>query len=255
MWEAEGGWFTGLGLGVELFEQIMDCRSDLDEEAEESDGLEDFDRLENDDLGGAEFMYDPLPQDDVKLLAFWDEDGNTLVESGTGKVSRRIQRAFEHKGQRYESAPKTYTAEFLDGVFHGMYREYYDGDLGVEVPYNHGKRHGIERWWFESGKLMSLEQYENDVQVGMSFKWDWDGRFERVTKHDNGKEKVIACWDEDGKLTMRKGIGYCTDGEDLDIYFDGESVIHDEGYFYSPDYAPAWLKKTEIDIPYRPHAR
>lgn len=264
MWEAAGGWFTGMGTGLEFSEQIRECKEDLKDqddsdeidpissELSEQDQDDDDDHADDMEMLGL-LSYDPFPQDDVKLISFWTEDGTQVVESGVGRVRHRVERSLEHNGETYSTTPKIYVAEFIDGVYDGVYREYYGEDLGVEVHYKSGLRHGIERWWFESGKLMSLEQYKDDVQVGMSFKWGWDGRPEKVFKHVDGRMKLLACWDEAGKLTVSNGVGYWTDGVDTVIYFDGEEVIRDEGYGFGWGHIPSWLKK--IDIPYQPRSR
>lgn len=38
---------------------------------------------------------------------------------------------------------------------------YENGNLECEIPFENGKRHGIEKWYYENGNLIKESLYEN----------------------------------------------------------------------------------------------
>lgn len=55
---------------------------------------------------------------------------------------------------------------FVEGHLHGAVKEFYDnGQQSVETNFEHGKRHGLNRYWSKEGKLTKEQVYDHDKSV------------------------------------------------------------------------------------------
>lgn len=58
-------------------------------------------------------------------------------------------------------------ADYVDGVYHGWYRSYYDsnGKLQKEIHYQNGILHGLYRYYNEDGTLVMEYEYDQGEKV------------------------------------------------------------------------------------------
>ena len=78
---------------------------------------------------------------------------------------------------------------------------YYNGNLGVEIPYKNGEREGIAKWYYENGKLMGERPFKNNEVDGMGKMYDTNGNLRlEVPSLNNKVHGDIKYYTEDKRL-------------------------------------------------------
>jgi antitoxin component YwqK of YwqJK toxin-antitoxin module len=121
---------------------------------------------------------------------------------------------------------------FKSGVAYGIVRQYYnksgkllsegrengiekwyyeDGKLQAEVPYVNSHKNGMEKWYYESGKLQYETPNVNDKTEGVKKEYYENGALKAECPYSNDKEEGIEKdYYEDGKLKavypFKKGV-------------------------------------------------
>ena len=99
------------------------------------------------------------------------------------------------------------TAEYRDGVRHGVERTY-DAESGTvlsETPWEKGAIQGVKRTFHPNGKLASESTYEKGIIAGPSRSYNADGGLTRVVNHADGKRdgESIDYWPEKPDVVQR----------------------------------------------------
>ncbi len=94
----------------------------------------------------------------------------------------------------------TRTAEFKNGLQDGRtFDIHQNGQLMSEYFYSNGKKVGIHKGWYESGKPRFWYEYNSNGENDKEH-WEWleDGRVYSISKYDNGKLIGQKIWRRDG---------------------------------------------------------
>jgi len=84
---------------------------------------------------------------------------------------------------------------------HGVQRRWYEnGKLAYECYLKDGKEHGIERYWYLNGQLGVEKHWKDDKQDGIQRRWYTNGQlYEKEYWKDGVKNEKI-----DNKITLSK---------------------------------------------------
>lgn len=108
---------------------------------------------------------------------------------------------------------------FLNGkLFNGVaYITYPSGKLKHETPYVNGKKHGLEKSYFENGTLKAESACANGIDEGRARGWHENGQLAYDWLWQNRQpEGSWKTWNEDGSLKREK------------IYVEGKLLSHKE---------------------------
>ena len=90
---------------------------------------------------------------------------------------------------------------YIDGKIHGIEREWYnDGRLASERPHEMGKRTGIHRGWYRSGQMRFFIEYEDGVQHGEAYSWHENGKLYTYSQFVSGKPIGHKTWRYTGQI-------------------------------------------------------
>jgi len=62
-----------------------------------------------------------------------------------------------------------------------------NGQLGYEIPYLNGNKHGFSRGWFENGQIWYEVPYKNGNRYGLERYWHSNGQLRYETPYINGE--------------------------------------------------------------------
>lgn len=91
---------------------------------------------------------------------------------------------------------------FINGKRHGIcYKKYLNLHYQYLHNYINGKMEGIQRTWWENGKLKQEATYKNDLFHGKLQEWSFTGTLTRDNNYVNGQEEgKQRLWYDNGKL-------------------------------------------------------
>ena len=83
------------------------------------------------------------------------------------------------------------------GKKHGLEKGWYeDGQLMYMCMYRNDKKNGIHISWWGNGELHSVQTFADNLSVGPASFW-WDNGRKRSKRHDSG---ITFNWEMDGQL-------------------------------------------------------
>ena len=89
----------------------------------------------------------------------------------------------------------------ISGCVEKEYDGVYGARLWVETPYKNGKKHGVQKAYYENGKLMREIPYKNDKIHGVAKGYYESGKLASETPYQNGKKHgVEKAYYENGNL-------------------------------------------------------
>lgn len=156
------------------------------------------------------------PQWHWRLYAFQAEsapDGRLKPGSGfTGEWRNwspdgKLVSVYSYRNGREHGPYKTFNAEggvvsegqFVDGGPDGIQRVNLEGGMRSEVPYEKGKRHGVEKNFYSDGQVAVEAPWNNGVQEGVASFYYENGAIQASVPFYAGKiEGVQKTWHENG---------------------------------------------------------
>jgi antitoxin component YwqK of YwqJK toxin-antitoxin module len=79
-----------------------------------------------------------------------------------------------------------------------------NGYIKTSTQYEHGKKNGVFKQFFENGKLQLLRTYKDDVLDGKSIEYYPNGKLKEEVAYQQGKALHLRLYDEQGKLILSK---------------------------------------------------
>ncbi|MFC1742613.1 toxin-antitoxin system YwqK family antitoxin [Candidatus Riflebacteria bacterium] len=127
----------------------------------------------------------------------------------------------------------------------GNYKEYWpDGKIKIETNYKNGKKHGIEKWWWEeNGNLGSFSNYKNGRKNGIHRYYHRTGVLYYEATYKDGKLHGIENWYEAGRLD--KEVPY-KDGEPhgIEKYYNTDNKVIKRIYWENGEK----VKEEEVSV-------
>lgn len=78
------------------------------------------------------------------------------------------------------------------------------GYVKTTTQYEHGKKNGVFKQFYENGKLQQLRTYKDDVLDGKSLEYYPNGKLKEELVYEQGKAVHLRLYDEQGKLILSK---------------------------------------------------
>lgn len=79
-----------------------------------------------------------------------------------------------------------------------------NGFIKTATQYEHGKKNGLFKQFFENGKLQLLRTYKDDVLDGKSLEYYPNGKLKEELVYEQGKVIHLRLYNEQGKLMLSK---------------------------------------------------
>ena len=78
----------------------------------------------------------------------------------------------------------------ISGCVEKEYDGVYGARLWVETPYQNGKKHGVQKAYYENGNLRLEFPYQNGKLHGVEKEYDENGNLIKETLYENGELKT-----------------------------------------------------------------
>ena len=132
------------------------------------------------------------------FLSFHSVDTTMLkeCENHADKISGCVEREYYYNGNLGVEIP------YKNGEREGIAKSYDEnGKLMGETPYRNGEREGIAKWYYENGKLMGERPFKNNEIDGMGKMYDTNGNLRlEVPSLNNKVHGDIKYYTEDKRL-------------------------------------------------------
>lgn len=142
----------------------------------------------------------------ISITTFYMNKGTHYIEFGN-----RIKRESFYKRGECHGISKAwrdgiliYSLPYKNGKIHG--KTYINRNSFPETAvYKYGKKHGIERSYYLTGKLMRTVSYKNGKMDGLYKHYYENGKIQRIVQMKNGKEHgKYEIYNEKGQLEYSK---------------------------------------------------
>jgi len=139
------------------------------------------DRTTHDRKTGQLLSKDKIEKGDLVFRITYHSNGTIASQSSYDKY-----RLHGEQVKFNELGKPTYKANFDHEVLNGMKTTYQNGNKVWEIPYVHGKKHGIEKTYDEKGKVTSEIKWDNGQKHGSARYFSLDNT--RIEWYFHGKE-------------------------------------------------------------------
>jgi len=106
------------------------------------------------------------------------------------------------KYQLYPTGDTMYRIEYWNGLEHGITKKWYPNTyLAEDRYYEYGKKEGVHKGWWESGRLKFMFTVSNDEYIGELKEWNMEGLLVKHSNFKNGQEEGSQrTWWDNGKV-------------------------------------------------------
>jgi antitoxin component YwqK of YwqJK toxin-antitoxin module len=115
-------------------------------------------------------------------------------------------------------------------VKHGVWHEYYEGNLASKAIYSYGKLHGRKDTYRSNGKVQFSYEYVNGVQEGKSYQyWETGSLYEECPYVNGKKDGLKITYRENGTIQFKTNFKEGQRHGDHYQYDDkGTQVAHEQ---------------------------